>query len=323
MIKAKRTESMNRYLLGFVVGFLAAVIMLAGIQGPLYAGEAGEEAAEFLRLGAGAKHAAMGGAAVAGVEGPSAVHFNPAGISRRDNRSFEFTYQQMVEDINYGNLGYTQPFGEAHVGVGVGYVGYGSEDVTEFEDNILREMGSSFSGSDIVGGVSYSRRWGDFSAGMTAKAIRLEIDDSIANAQAIDLGLQWRPETAGWFNYEAGAVLANLSSRVDGEEDGESDGLPRLLKGGLRLMPGLGLKVDLDVEHRLVSHQTDIMGGVEWNATPNFALRAGYNASQDVDDGISAGIGVRLARMSLDYAFVPFGEFGDLHRVSFGYSFGE
>ena len=61
--------------------------------------------------------------------------------------------------------------------------------------------------------------------------------------------------------------------------------------------------------------------------TPRFALRGGYQFGHGADQlqnnivGLSAGAGIRLGSLDLDYAFLPYGTLGDTHRVSVGWRF--
>jgi len=66
-----------------------------------------------------------------------------------------------------------------------------------------------------------------------------------------------------------------------------------------------------------------VQPGFEWRAHPAFALRGGYQIGRDEDagSGLGVGAGFYLYSMSLDYAFVPFGDLGDTHRVSLGFMF--
>jgi hypothetical protein len=62
--------------------------------------------------------------------------------------------------------------------------------------------------------------------------------------------------------------------------------------------------------------------GVEGTIHPLFALRAGYKYSSGMTTlgalaGISGGLGFKFGSYQLDYAFVPYGDLGQTHRVSF------
>lgn len=62
--------------------------------------------------------------------------------------------------------------------------------------------------------------------------------------------------------------------------------------------------------------------GTEYAFLGNLALRAGYGAntlsrgSRGPFGGVGAGLGLRLRSFGLDYAFTPFGELGDVQRLS-------
>jgi len=61
--------------------------------------------------------------------------------------------------------------------------------------------------------------------------------------------------------------------------------------------------------------------GAEWWLRNALALRAGYKTNQDAGEGITAGIGLKVGKMSLDYAYVPYGELGNTHRISWKMKF--
>ena len=54
-----------------------------------------------------------------------------------------------------------------------------------------------------------------------------------------------------------------------------------------------------------------------------FHLRIGYKAAKDLDQKLTYGVGFENPIFRVDYAFVPFGDVGDTHRVSVIYRFGK
>jgi len=50
-------------------------------------------------------------------------------------------------------------------------------------------------------------------------------------------------------------------------------------------------------------------------------LRAGYRTGQDIGSGISYGAGFKIGKISLDYAYVPYGDLGNIQRISLGIKF--
>ncbi len=67
--------------------------------------------------------------------------------------------------------------------------------------------------------------------------------------------------------------------------------------------------------------------GAEYLLNKNFAFRAGYQFGHASDDlgsglvGLGAGLGLKFDSFALDYAYVPFGDLGDTHRMTLGFNF--
>ncbi|MBI3565954.1 MAG: hypothetical protein HY079_12210, partial [Elusimicrobia bacterium] len=59
----------------------------------------------------------------------------------------------------------------------------------------------------------------------------------------------------------------------------------------------------------------------------NLAARAGYQFGHGSDQlqsklvGLGAGLGLKFGRFKLDYAFQPYGDLGNTHRVTLGARF--
>ncbi len=62
--------------------------------------------------------------------------------------------------------------------------------------------------------------------------------------------------------------------------------------------------------------------GAEYVALKMAALRIGYNGRNEADSGITAGGGIRINNLFVDYTFVPFGDLGNSHRMSLSYKWG-
>jgi cell division septation protein DedD len=73
-------------------------------------------------------------------------------------------------------------------------------------------------------------------------------------------------------------------------------------------------------------YYNDLRVGTEVRAHSNVSLRLGYRREfSDSDDpatGLSYGLGLHFHQLELDYALTPSNQFDDVHRISFGYSFG-
>jgi len=63
--------------------------------------------------------------------------------------------------------------------------------------------------------------------------------------------------------------------------------------------------------------------GGEWKYSDIVSLRAGYeyDFSGNSMSGLHLGGGLKLKKIEIDYAYIPFKIFGDTHRISLSYSF--
>jgi len=306
--------------------FLSACLIAALSAGGVYAGSGGEATAQVLEMGAGAVLPAMGGAGQGSVRGAAALSYNPAGFADVGNE-LEFTYQKIVEDINYGNFDYVQKYNNnLNWAAGLRYISYGSEDETVWSAGTGSDLdkAGSFSGSDIVltGGVA-GRIDRDISWGAAARLIRLEIDDEDAVGVSFDAGMQWKSSDES-LPVMAGIVLQNAGPKL--KFDKKKEDLPLLAKAGgslfLDQLVGHDITLHMDVEYQVPDSETFLRTGGEWRFYEKMvALRLGYDGSLDVDDGLTYGLGIYVpdSNMSFDYALVPYGDFGTVHRMAFNY----
>jgi hypothetical protein len=293
-------------------------LLLLALGSGVSAGEAGSTAAEFLKLEPGARAAAMGGAGVAGVGDAFAAYFNPAITAGFRGVELAFERNEWFADLdrNYAAaLVETRRFGV--LGASINYLSYPEMRRTTVTSGLAGGSTGSFSASDYAVSVSWAGRFGDrFSAGVTLKGIRSEIDARRDDAFAADIGLAWRILP----HWSVGASVANLGSNLTLGATGSD--LPLAVRFGTSLsLLDQRLTLLLDgVQHR--HEEIEAAAGAEFAIHPAVRLRAGYNsASADAGDGLSAGIGFRYSGFDLDYAYTPFDDLADAHRVSLKYRF--
>ena len=90
-----------------------------------------------------------------------------------------------------------------------------------------------------------------------------------------------------------------------------------MIDGALTLAVDVNQPVDNDMNMGL---------GIDYKIMGIMSLRAGYTYALGGNDlgtasGLRAGIGVAITDYKLDYAFVPYGELGQAHRISLVASF--
>lgn len=300
------------------VAALVAVLLALFVQSisSVSADVGGTTGAQFLELGIGARSGAMGEANTAWADDVYGLYFNPAGIARMPRQEIGLLYNSLFEDINYSFLGYAYPFSNGGtLGVTFQYVDLGT---------VERALASgarvgTASAHDFALGFSYARPVSTIvDLGVTAKWIQETLDDRSANAVALDLGLKYRPPVRG---LTLGAAITNLGTNLEFYQRKEKLPLAVRLGAAYRSLGGRwGLTTDL-VHVRDQEWEAKV-GGEVWVVPNMLALRAGYNSNNDVGSGFTTGAGFKYQDIALDYAWVPYDEFGDQHLISLSYTFG-
>jgi len=106
----------------------------------------------------------------------------------------------------------------------------------------------------------------------------------------------------------------------------ETDPLPLNIKAGAAYKVLKDLTVACDLDEYIIDNKLYASVGAEYWLKNVLALRSGYRFGYDTSSlggivGLGVGAGVKIWGVTLDYAFVPFGDLGDTHRVSFGAKF--
>lgn len=281
---------------------------------------AGSTAASFLELGSGARAAAMGNAYAAWSDDVYGLYFNPAGPARIRRKELGFVHNTLFQDLSYSYLGYLHPLGSrGTLGLNAAYVDLGSVQRTTIASGQNNQTLGTASGSDWMVGLSYSRPLRSFlDLGVTLKVLQEKLDDASATAFAADFGALFHPPVRG---LTVGLSLANLGTRLQFDRDEEE--LPLTLRTAVGYRTPnerWGLSAEMDwTKNQEISGS---VGGEFWILPRHLAFRTGFNSGVDVDNGFSAGAAFRWNDLTLDYAFVPFGELGDQHQVSLTYDFG-
>lgn len=313
---------------------LAAVCCLpADAAGARVHPDAGSTAAAFLKLGAGARAAALAGA-FTGVPGdPFAIYWNPAGLAYSGpERGLGFFHNEYFQDLGQEFLAYTAPSRRGVWGLGLNYfyAGGGLERRSGLNEadpvNPISPPEGEFGAYDLALSGGYARRLRDgYSAGAAVKLIRQSIDDERGYSAALDLGLlrefAWRGG-----DYTAGLAVLNLGPGIKFSE--RRYGLPLVFKAGLsRRLDERGALLSVEAD-KPVDNYLALAAGVEYPLTSRLALRTGYRYRLHGNElgawsGFSAGAGVAFDRLTFDYAFTPFGVLGNSHRFSVNLRFGE
>lgn len=293
-------------------------ITLAGTDAHAINDNAGTTGFSFLKVGVGARAAALGGAYTAISGDLESTAWNPAGILAVGERAAAVSLTSYLVDTEAGFLSYGQPAGDRMWALSVNYFSYGDLQRTG-EDGLAD---GTFGAFDVATGLTAAQHvWGKrLTVGATAKWIYSGIDDYSADAMALDLGVLVRGPLAGM---TLGASLSNLGTVRSGFTKGFDDSLPVLLRAGVSHRPAhfpvpLLLSADMSVPN---DNDAFFTFGAEISLGGGLTVRPGYSLQQsglDGDEalGLSTGAGVELKGLQFDYAYATFPALGDVHRIS-------
>jgi hypothetical protein len=284
----------------------------------LQAAGVGTTGASFLKVGVGARELALGSAASVLTEGANAANWNPGKLADVKQKSLSASYNMLFIDESQGYLGYASPLesGAGVIGAGLNYL-----TVSDIEKRAgdTDKADSKFSNNNMALTLSYARAEVSpgLALGANLKYISQKLDVQTDKAIAVDLGSTYKLSSA----WTAAFVVQNLGGRIG------PDQLPLIFKGGAatRFFDGK-LAVAADADWLANDERFYLDLGAEYALNAMFAFRAGYQLGRAADKlggltGLGAGLGLKYERFSLDYAYVPFGDLGDTHRMTVGYNF--
>ncbi|HGE70560.1 TPA: PorV/PorQ family protein [Candidatus Poribacteria bacterium] len=307
----------------------------------------------MLKIGVGAKPSSMGEASVALSNDLSGIYWNPAGLVQLRNSQLSAMHIEWFDDVRYEWLGFAQPISsKATIAVDISYLYMGA--ITRTIESLSEEYeeDGTFSPVDMAGrlaisvniiknlllGASLQRIQSKVSFDNVTKE---RISDKTSQAIAIDLGGIYTVTKVPGLT--VGGCLQNIGNQTKAFIT-DNDPLP------FAFAMGSSYKVQMKTEKKLENNEKNQSGnepqkeksspntmtivfdlyfpnddsinvrtGVEYRFSNGISLRGGYRTGTGFDfpSGLSAGFGYDSSGYQVDYAFVPYGDLGGTHRVSF------
>ncbi len=304
---------MKKFFLAFLSAFFIANACFASFS----KNDIGTTGAQFLKLGAGARAAAMGDAFSAIAEDSTAIYWNPAGLAKMEKRSLSLMHSVWFDNMYYDWASFAINTNFGTLGIGAQYFSYGSiKKIDELGNQI-----SEFEPSDLAVNLSYAKELLGICWGLNAKYISSKIEKT-ATAYAFDFGTRFNLTEN---NFPIAIVAQNIGTKLKYVEAEENLPLNLRLGCGFRLASDWLIALDINSP---VDNEINVCSGVEYQHETDddvfIAVRAGYNTkSKDLPGlkGITAGLGYGFHEYTFDYAFVPFGEFGTIHKIAVSIKF--
>ena len=310
----------------------------------------GTTAAQFLKIGVGARAIGMGSAQVAMQGDISAVYWNPAALSRMPFTSeLTFNHVDWLADINYdfaAGVLHLEEFGT----LGLSVISLSvPEDIVRTVDYPEGD-GRTWDGSSLAIGLTYAKSLTDrFSIGFNAKFVRESVWSESASGFALDFGTLYNSEIPG---LSLGASISNFGTRlklsgrdlqfnndpnsnegsgpnqIPSEYTTESFDMPLSFRIGiayeLRVAEDFRATTAIDATHP--NDNTEyVNSGIELAWREMLFARVGYKSLflRDSEQGLTWGLGIHYAldnstTLKLDYGFAEFGRLKNVQYFSLG-----
>ncbi len=331
------------------------LVLLLIALGTLQAGEItkrGTTAAQFLKIGIGARAAAMGESMVADVNDASSIFWNPAGMARVSGNEIMLVRTNWLADITYDFAGLVVPM------QGLGTFGLFYAGLTMGEMKVRTEYkpegtGELFTASSLALGVSYARNMTErFAFGLTGKYIREQIWHETSATFALDVGITYLTSLK---NLRLGMAISNYGGKMqmDGKDlltfkdidpnlDGNNENVIAKLnteKYDIPLSFRVGFAYDAiksDMQRLTLTFdgvtpndfKEYLNVGGEYAFREMVFLRAGFKGvgAGEFEGGLSLGGGINYKLndglgLKIDYAYVDYGRLNNVQRFSLSMDF--
>jgi hypothetical protein len=284
----------------------------------------GTTAAEILELNINPRCVAMGEACTSNIYDASTIDINPASLVKVKKDSFYLSYNKLFEDISVGNISYARKIGKnvGSFGVGIKYLNWG--DITKTDDyandigvmtpnEMVVEMGFA----TYITGLTKDEE-DRLVFGGIGKFIRTQIDSSATTLSA-DIGVLFP------YLFDRRLLMSFAFQNIIGtiKMDKDNYNITKIIKFGSSVFLNQNITINSDIimpENSFLYFAIGIEGKIDINKRTKLFLRAGGN-TRNISDlngfrSASFGFGVRHWEYTFDYSFSPFGDLGNINRIS-------
>jgi hypothetical protein len=281
---------------------------------------------QSLKIGVGARAAAMGDAYVALADDATAVYWNPAGIARLSGQSITLNHTAWPAEILFDQAAYV--FNVKWI---PGMIGVNVRALTMSRDKVRTTYlpdgtGETFDAGEWAYGLSYARSLTDkFSAGLSVNYIQTGLDDVTGKSTTFDFGTLY---DVGILGAKIGMSIQNIGSDMTFIDEKVKMPVFFRVGGSFSLLQRGESRLLMATEFTHPPDNSEKLNlGAEYAFHDYLFLRGGYKLNYDTE-GLTAGFGVKfpltLVKSSvarLDYAYSDLKYLSQAHRVSVNVSF--
>ena len=246
---------------------------------------------QFLKIGVGARAAAMGGAFVAVADDATALYYNAAGIARIDAEKSELSlnHANWPAELSFDQVGYVFHVKKIPGAFGVSARALTMQPMEETTAYQPYGTGRTFDAGMMTVGLTYARSFTDkFSAGVTGNFIHEGLADLSQQTVAFDIGTLYDVGTAGM---KIGMAIQSIGSQVKFIE--REARIPAIFRVGTSatLLSSSDQKLIGSFEFSHPPDNSERMNvGAEYAFRNYLHLRGGHNMNYD-SEGVAGGAG--------------------------------
>lgn len=346
LLRKSETNFMRKYFTLILIGFLTILISNGNAQLLRSTSKVGTTAAQFLKIGPGARAIGMGGAYTGVSNDIYSTYWNPAGIATSTNYSeVTFNHANWLADIRYDYAAASLQLTDlGTLFLTLTSLGVPEDKVRTFD--FPEGDGRVWDAQSLSMGIGFARQLTDrFAIGIHAKYIRESIWNSSASGFAIDIGTYY---ISPFNDLIIAASISNFGTKMqmDGRDilfnydpDNNPDTGPNNVlaryatdKFDLPLSFKLGLAMDVLKERYVrvtaavdANHPNDnteyINSGLEIAYDEMVMLRVGYKSLflRDSEQGLTFGCGLNY-KLNNQFTFAlnyGWADYGRLKNVQF------
>lgn len=288
-----------------------------------HAATSGKTGFQFLKLNPSARSAGMAEATAAFVGDLGAAQANPAGLAHIIAPEVSAQHLSCFQDASYDHLAMAFQTERGGWAAGVGIFDIADIPKTRSDASVsdrFVESGSIEAGDQLVSFSWARRQTRNVAVGASVKAAREQLDTKSAYSLLADGGFIYRINTY----WRVAGSLQNLGT--PGKFISKSVMPPARIRGALYCSPEDWVAWEVDAL-RYLDGGSELLVGAEANWYQEGFLRLGYRQGfpkTDVDSslaGFTIGGGLKFRNFRADYAYAPFGDLGESHRISVGWRF--
>jgi hypothetical protein len=307
-----------------IVFFYLLIILKAPLFPAFDSSSHGTTAASILELNISPRCVAMGEACTSNIYDASTIDINPASLVKIKKDSFYVSYNKLFEDISMGDISYAKKLGRnvGSFGVGIKYLNWGEIPKTDDYANDIgvitpNEMVLEMGFATYLTGLTKDEE-DRLVFGGIGKFIRTQIDSSATTLSA-DVGILFP------YLFEKRLLMSLVFQNIIGtiKMDKTNYNITKIIKVGSSVFLGKNVTVNSDIimpADSFLYFALGIEGKIDINKRTKLFLRAGGN-TRNISDlnglrSVGFGFGIKHWNYLFDYSFSPFGDLGNINRIS-------